>query len=54
VRRYRTRHVGPAQATSATRRHGRIGHEQIFVAKNPPLCTQAAATKSIGAYIGGS
>jgi hypothetical protein len=24
---------GPDQATSATRRHGRIGHEQIFVAK---------------------
>jgi hypothetical protein len=24
---------GPGQATSATRRHGRIGHEQIFVAK---------------------
>src|SRR5258708_36460883 len=24
---------GPGQATSANRRHGRIGHEQIFVAK---------------------
>src|SRR5207302_4370590 len=35
---------GPGQATSATRRHGRIGHEQIFVAKTRlrTLCTQAA------------
>jgi hypothetical protein len=34
---------GPGQATSATRRHGRIGHEQIFVAKTRlrTLCTQA-------------
>jgi hypothetical protein len=35
---------GPGQATSATRRHGRIGHEQNFVAKTRlrTLCTQAA------------
>src|SRR5260370_17698422 len=30
---YRTTHVGPGQATSATRQHDRIGHDQIFVAK---------------------